>query len=155
MLSLANSRKLYNLPMPKIPLIKLFSLYFPVLFWCTVIFLFSSMPTNKVGAPFNLPDFILKKSAHISEYSILAILFFRALYQTIPYKNIQKIFQFSFIFSFLYALSDEYHQSFVYGRTATLRDILIDGLGICLGLYIVKLISRSSSLNKIKPLIFG
>lgn len=141
--------------MPKIPFIKLLSLYFPILLWCTVIFLFSSLKTNNVGAPFNLPDFILKKTAHISEYSILAILFFRALYQTFPNYKIQKIFQLSFVLSFFYALTDEYHQSFVYGRTATLRDILIDTFGICLGLYFVKLISRNLRLSKMKPLILG
>jgi len=32
----------------------------------------------------------------------------------------------------LYAASDEWHQSFVPGRTATPRDVAIDAVGICL-----------------------
>jgi len=49
------------------------------------------------------------------------------------------IFQF-FIYpatlSFFYAVSDEFHQSFVSSRSASIRDVLIDTIGI-LGFYIV------------------
>lgn len=38
----------------------------------------------------------------------------------------------AFAFSLLYACSDEFHQSFIPGRSATLRDVLIDCIGICL-----------------------
>lgn len=40
-------------------------------------------------------------------------------------------------FSFLYACLDEFHQSFVGGRSATLRDIGIDAIGFCLAIGLV------------------
>lgn len=112
------------------------------------------MQTNKVGAPFNLPDFIIKKSAHIIEYAILTILIFRALFQTFPSSNAQKINWTSFGLSLIYAISDEYHQSFVYGRTATLRDIIIDAIGITLALHLIKVIKNNKKYKKIKKFIF-
>ncbi len=33
--------------------------------------------------------------------------------------------------SFLYALSDEWHQTFVDGRTASMEDVLLDSIGFC------------------------
>lgn len=40
----------------------------------------------------------------------------------------------SFIFTMIYALFDEYHQSFVPLRSASLFDIFVDGVGALLGL---------------------
>ncbi len=38
----------------------------------------------------------------------------------------------SILLSFMFALSDEYHQSFVPERSASLKDIIVDSLGIIL-----------------------
>jgi VanZ family protein len=40
--------------------------------------------------------------------------------------------------AFLYAISDELHQSFVPGRTPSIGDVLIDGCGIILAVLIYK-----------------
>jgi VanZ family protein len=40
--------------------------------------------------------------------------------------------------SFLYAVSDEYHQSFVEGRTASADDVAIDSLGIATALFAIR-----------------
>jgi VanZ family protein len=43
----------------------------------------------------------------------------------------------TFIFCVLLAILDEIHQIFVPGRSAEVRDVLIDTLGACFGLGIV------------------
>jgi len=69
---------------------------------------------------------IIRKDAHFIEYCILSFLFFRAL---LGDKNLPSAHLLSVLFSFLYAVSDEYHQSFVLVRTASPVDVAIDTLG--------------------------
>lgn len=96
--------------------------YWKVTAWCALIFIFSSIPTlPKVG--FIWWDFILKKTAHVFEYVVLFILTYRSLEQKANYKT-------AFLFGITFALSDEYHQSFVIGRSAKLTDVGFDALGM-------------------------
>lgn len=59
------------------------------------------------------------------EYACLFILFYRALKNTSNLPS-PKIALWAFILTFFYAISDEYHQTFIPGRTGTLRDVMID-----------------------------
>ena len=43
----------------------------------------------------------------------------------------------AFTFSLLYACTDEFHQSFIPGRSATVRDVLIDCIGIALSVLLI------------------
>lgn len=45
------------------------------------------------------------------------------------------------LLSSLYAISDEYHQTFVPGRNGTLADVLVDGVGMVLALGIWLLVT--------------
>lgn len=132
-------------------------LWFPVFFWCGIIFTFSSLQTNVINAPFNLTDFIIKKTAHITEFAILGIVIFRALYKTFNH-SFEKNAYVTFIFSLIYAMSDEFHQRFVYGRTSRLRDVIIDGFGILLALYLIHILknkkTKSKMLSRFKKFIF-
>ncbi len=100
-----------------------------VFLWAGVIFFFSHQPDLKSGFP-NQWDFVLRKLAHISEYAVLTFLLFRALNGN--QLNKKKILFFSFLISFLYAISDEYHQTFILGRNGAVRDVLIDSIGMIL-----------------------
>ncbi len=51
--------------------------------------------------------------------------------------KIRRLCIFSFIFSFFYAISDEFHQLFVPGRLASIGDIIADTIGIIIGVYII------------------
>lgn len=93
--------------------------------WMGVIFVFSSIPDLKSGLK---EDFILRKIAHILEYAILTFLFIRALRR--ENLSIKKAIIFALIFAVFYALTDEYHQTFILGRQGTLRDVGIDSIGI-------------------------
>ena len=44
---------------------------------------------------------------------------------------------YAWIFCILYAMSDEFHQLFVPGRSGEIRDICIDSLGALLGIIIM------------------
>lgn len=104
--------------------------FIPVVLWMILIFYMSSipdLPSNK----FFLLDFIFKKTAHVIEYTVLFLLWFRALGNKNPFQAI--------IFSIVYAFTDEIHQLFIPGRTGRLRDVGIDSIGmIVFAILIVK-----------------
>ncbi len=104
-----------------------FKYWFPVLVWAGIIFWFSSIPDLKSGLE---QDFIFRKIAHILEFAILTFLLIRGLSK--ERISIKRIVIYSFIFAIFYALTDEYHQSFVWGRQGSLKDVGIDGIGIFL-----------------------
>lgn len=76
--------------------------------------------------------FLVRKTAHFTEYAILGSLFFINLRNT-PKDLIKRPLVMSILFSLLYACTDELHQIFVPGRSAQFRDILIDTLGASFG----------------------
>jgi len=105
--------------------------YLPAILWSFLIFYFSSIPNLKSGL-LDVYDLILRKTAHIIEFAVLAVLFLRiGLRKEKRYKKV--IFTLVLLFSIFYAALDEYHQSFVIGREGCFRDVLIDSLGIILG----------------------
>ncbi len=105
-----------------------------------VIFFFSTRQTADI-LPETVPHFIFFKSLHLIEYAILAILLFFALLK--EKKTI--------IFAYLYALSDEIHQTFVAGRSGRFKDTFIDLIGIIIGLYILKQLRKIKAINRYFP----
>jgi VanZ family protein len=96
--------------------------YYKVIAWCSLIFIISSIPSiPKVG--FIWWDFVLKKTAHMLEYAVLFTLSYRAINKKGSWKT-------PFLFGLAFALSDEYHQSFVVGRSARFFDVGFDCLGM-------------------------
>ena len=96
--------------------------------------------TNKLNEP-------LRKGMHASVYLVLAILLMNAL--IVSNAKLWLAIILSIIISFIYACSDEYHQTFVEGRSGKFTDVLIDttgalvGSGIyCLGYYIYKRVKK-------------
>ena len=70
--------------------------------------------------------FITRKVAHFTEYAILGFLAARA-FRTSPRPAIrQRWFWISAALVVVFALLDEYHQSFVPNRTGTIYDSFID-----------------------------
>lgn len=81
--------------------------------------------------------FLLRKSAHISEYAIFAVLIYHSLEARHPRGWRAKPALRAVLAAGVYALTDEYHQSFVPGRTASLSDCGIDTCGAALGVLLV------------------
>ena len=86
----------------------------------------------------------LRKYAHMAEYAALAVssaLFFRELLLEKRYPV--RAVGCSLVFSVLYACSDEYHQTFVPGRSGEIRDVFVDLAGVLFGLVLVFLVCMS------------
>lgn len=81
----------------------------------------------------------LRKIAHFSTYTILGIL---CMSCALTFKGNKLLkFDISFIFNFLYACTDEFHQLLVPGRRGEFRDVAIDSFGALLGIIIVLIIA--------------
>lgn len=90
-------------------------------------------------AAFGFLEFIIRKCAHMFAYFILSILTMSLLF---TYKKYPIRFKacLSLLISFLYACSDELHQFFVGGRSASFKDVLIDSTGACIGILLTIII---------------
>ena len=81
---------------------------------------------------------IISNLAHIPAYSLLTFLWLKSFAGTESKNN---TIAFSLILAGLvfFAVSDEIHQSFVPGRTASFIEIGLDLIGIVLGLWVFKI----------------
>ena len=90
-----------------------------------------------------LLTFLVRKGAHIFAYFVLGILTFNALWRV----DLSK-FKFNYpvglsvIVCALYAVSDEFHQLFVSGRSGEIRDIMIDSCAAMIGVFIISIFVR-------------
>ena len=120
---------------------RLLSRYLPLVVWLAFISFastdsFNAANTSRIIGPLVLwffpstsPEalatihFIVRKIAHFTEYAILGFLAARA------FRAHQRWFLISLALIVVYALFDEYHQSFVPSRTASIYDSFIDMTG--------------------------
>ena len=140
--------------------IRLFIKYWlPVLLWMLFIFigstdLMSAEHTSRFIGPFLRwfsPDIsdaaiasvqlVVRKCAHLTEYAILAALLLRALRQHLLASR-----SLAFLLAALYAVLDEFHQSFVPSRTGSIWDVAIDIAGAIVGLVIYVRMTRRKSI---------
>jgi len=81
---------------------------------------------------------IIRKGAHLSIYTLVGI-FIMSFIST--YKiHVRYKFLISILVGLIYASSDEIHQSFIPGRTASVIDVGIDTSGVVLGIILVLII---------------
>ena len=129
--------------------------WLPVVFLMVTIFLFSSKPAelseesslsisqtvlqlyeNVANVNLNAADWvqtlsdvdhIVRKTAHFMEYAALAAAI--ALHFTCWGVEPRKRFWLSALITSVYAMTDEYHQTFVSGRSGQVSDVLLDTCG--------------------------
>jgi len=133
-----------------------FLLYWvPVLLWMTVIFiastdLMSGTQTSRFIDPFlrwlsseisaeaiAAVQLFVRKTAHVTEYAILAGVLLRAVRE-----HCRGIFWQTgivLVVAGAFAALDEFHQSFVASRTGSPRDVMIDICGAVVGLILFRL----------------
>lgn len=92
-----------------------------------LIYFLSAQPDLSSGLGFW--DLILRKLAHLGSYALLTLLWWRAL---APISR--KALPIAALIAFLFAVSDEYHQTFVEGRHGSPVDVAIDTAGIALAM---------------------
>ncbi len=107
---------------------KYLKFWFPVFLYSVIIFGVSSIP-NIQGPAGNIP---WDKLVHVLEYMPFGFLLTRAIRRTQPSFSGPILIIVAFL-SFLYGMSDEYHQIFIPGRDAALGDIIADTIGGALG----------------------
>jgi VanZ family protein len=138
-----------------------------VLLWMSTIFYFSNQPatisttqSDKVINTINIivkdnkviksilnklydskgASFIIRKSAHMISYGLLASLLFISIYS--HRECISVSFKYAFVISLIYAISDEIHQYFVPGRACMLQDVLIDCIGMIIALTLISMLYK-------------
>ena len=109
--------------------------FVPPLLLMAVIFLLSAQPHLSTGL--GTWDLLLRKCAHMAEYGLLWLLWWRALGygSMVPAAAI----------AVAYAATDELHQHFVEGRHGTPIDVLIDSVGIALAIAAARRYSQPRS----------
>ncbi len=124
-----------------------FKYYLPVILWMAFIFwmstgTFSAENTSsylemvlrffhpKISAvDMNFIHTIVRKLAHLTEYFIMGILFFRAYRGPSVERWKWRWSLYALLSLAIWAAGDEFHQSFVSTRTASIKDVFIDTAG--------------------------
>jgi VanZ family protein len=125
----------------------IFKYWSPVILWMSFIFwmstdTFSAKHTSLIIEPilrFLMPEIssqeldmihgLIRKCGHVVEYFVLGLFLFRAFRASFIRSRIWYWVFPSIIGVVLYAASDEFHQSFVSARTASIIDVGIDTTG--------------------------
>jgi len=112
------------------------TLFEPLLRW-----LFPHMSPAHVGELHHL----FRKCCHMMEYSLLAVLAWRAVRQ--PQKKVRRPWRrdeagLALAIVLLYAASDELHQVFIPGRTGQFSDVIVDVIGGSIGLTLLWLAGK-------------
>ena len=98
--------------------------------WMGVIFFFSSLTKTDLKQMPNVSDIL----AHGAVYSLLGVLLYFSFSR---YPSVKAV-----LLSFLYGISDEFHQSFVPGRTPEIKDLIVDTTAALISVLVIKLLSR-------------
>ncbi len=105
--------------------------WLPAAILMIAIFAFSSIPSDNMPN-FDWADLSIKKGGHALGYGLLALSYLYA-FKLSPTK-----LKLAWLLAFLYAVSDEFHQSFVPGRYASWVDVMIDSAGAAIALFWAK-----------------
>jgi VanZ family protein len=104
-----------------------------------IISIFKTCGLNLDSILGNFANFIVRKAGHLTEYFILCILLMNALQENFSFKRAALM---AIVFVFLYASSDEFHQIFIPGREARIRDVMIDTSGGAIALIVLKIFQK-------------
>lgn len=117
-----NSR---NIAFSKNPILK----WTPALLTLVAIFLFSARPSTDVE--YNLLRHVADKAGHVIGYALLALSFWRG----VEFDRSKRWLV--WLMAIFYAMTDEFHQSFVPGRHPAAFDVLVyDNAGALMSLWL-------------------
>lgn len=118
--------------------------WLPAIVWMVVIFWFSSQPDLPRPAS-DLLNLIVRKTAHFTVFGVLALLYLRALGD---WRNRWL----ALLLTILYAISDEYHQSWTPLRHPAWTDVVIDSAGAVTALWLWSRLRRSAIVGTVQSL---
>lgn len=127
-----------------------------VLVWGSVIFLLShesaegsslrsgiiveTLQSLGLGASADVLSPIIRKMAHLTMYAVLGALLMWAM--AVRKQLTRQLMGYSILVACLFAISDEIHQAFIPGRSAEVRDVLLDTVGATIGSLLVSILLR-------------
>jgi VanZ family protein len=114
----------------------------PMLIYMGIIFYFSSGPVTSVPVRW-MSDYFL----HGAAYCVLYILAFWAIHEGLSRIENRGGYWLPLLITALYGISDEWHQSFVESRHASILDATADFVGGLVGVCLVVLISRLARIS--------
>jgi VanZ family protein len=107
--------------------------WLPAIVVAAIIFALSAQPHLHVTE--GALDLVLRKCAHLTVYALLAMACVRGLAHHGLGQRAQLLG--GGAMALTYAISDEFHQTFVPGRSGAPRDVAIDLIGIAAGLLLL------------------
>lgn len=157
----------YRVP-PQSMILALLRAWWPALVWSSLIFFastdsFSSDHTSRIIVPvihwlfptmsaggIELLHHLVRKSAHFVEYFIFFMLVYRGI------RGGRKGFHWSWAFiawgiAAVYSLSDEFHQTFVESRGASILDSLLDSVAALVALFVLFFVYRHYRRTRTTP----
>ncbi|MBU9888543.1 MAG: VanZ family protein [Candidatus Omnitrophica bacterium] len=111
------------------------SYWVPVFFWMGSIFLLSSMPGGRMP---QVPIPGIDKVGHLLEYGVLGFLLTRALLFSWPRGRGWKLSLATATVALLFGISDEWHQTFVPGRSGEWGEALFDTVFALAGAFLYR-----------------
>ncbi|MDO9231090.1 MAG: VanZ family protein [bacterium] len=114
---------------------KFIKYYLPAIIWAGIIFYLSSRPGLRYFSE-NSKEIFLRKGAHFAEFSVLAILLWRIFFVAHNIKK-EKAYGIVLVLAIAYGFSDEWHQTFVFGRTGKIIDAVFDSASVVLMLELI------------------
>lgn len=132
--AITQTERVMAVPMLKKETFRCIYYWLPVVIYAIFIFRVSSVPGRNIPSLFKGQDVIF----HFFEYAGFSFLISRAVKEYFPSRSkiIRIVITLALVFT--YALSDEFHQSLVPNRTASMFDIKIDTLGSLVGSLLYK-----------------
>ena len=103
------------------------------LFVTGIIILLSSIPNKSLPGDGSASLQLISNLAHIPTYALLSFLWINTFAKNRTRNTLNKYIVIVLSGLLLFALTDELHQSFVPGRTASFMDIFLNTVGIFLG----------------------
>ncbi|MFA7359896.1 MAG: VanZ family protein [Candidatus Kapaibacterium sp.] len=119
-------------------MIRFIKYHLPLTLFLVFIFVMSSLPGESIsGISFEVSDKIL----HAGAYFFLYFLFHHSLSNLEKFQFIKEnAFLFAFLFTILYAASDEFHQMYNPTRNADVYDLVADAVGGLIAYIVAKLL---------------
>ena len=111
-------------------------------------FLVEKLPIKNTKQTLKRTEAIIRKIAHFSIYTLLGFLLMSFI-STYHLEENKRIIS-SFFIGILYATSDEIHQRFVPGRSCQITDIILDSMGVLLGILLLLTLFEIQKKIKVK-----
>lgn len=111
----------------------------PAVLLMAAIFVASATPGTDIPG-FGYWDIFVKKGGHMFGYALLATAFYHALND--GKRSMKLLFLLTTGIVALYATSDEFHQMFTPGRSASIRDVGIDIAGGLMGIAFMRFVHK-------------